>query len=120
MNNKDLQEKLNQQVKNIKQEGNITLVELEDGTTLPLIGGISELKMKIPSCNFCGKDSSEVFLYTKDDETYICKDCTIQALEAFGSNGLTIDLNLSKISPQLAEKLISNDNIDIKKDKVKI
>lgn len=104
---KKLVERIKQPVKNIRQEGPLTLVELEDGTTLPLLGGIFELaNYNVPTCNFCGKSGDEVYLFTPDDKNYICKDCTILALETFGSNGLTIDLNLSKIAPQLAEQLM--------------
>ena len=107
MNNKDLAKKINQPVKKISKEGPLTLVELEDGTTLPLLGGIFELETNIPVCNFCNKSSIETFLFTKDDKSYICKDCTILALETFGSNGLEIDLNLSKIAPKLAQQLLN-------------
>ena len=106
---KKLAEKINQPVKNIMQEGKFTLVELEDGTTLPLLGGIFELEnCNIPTCNFCGKSGDETYLFSPDDKNYICKDCTIIALEAFGSYGLPIDLNLSKIAPDLAKRLINS------------
>ena len=99
---------LNQPIKSIRKEGQITILEMNDGTILPLIGGMFELsEFKVLQCNFCGVANYDDYLYTPDDKNYICKGCTIKALETFGSNGIPIDLNLSKISPDLAKQLAS-------------
>lgn len=100
-------ELIKQPVKSIRKEGPLTIVELEDGTTLPLVGGGFELTgYSVPKCNFCGKPGDSAYLFSPDDKNYICKDCTVLALETFGAYGLEIDLNLSKIAPKMAEQLM--------------
>lgn len=103
----NLQKTINQPIKNIIKDNEITVIEFEDGTKLPLVNTNIQIDYEhSPKCIFCGKHSYETWLCTLDDKTYICKDCTVKALETFGANGVAIDLNLSKIAPKMANKLV--------------
>lgn len=103
----DLQKTINQPIKNIIKDNNTTIIEFEDGTKLPLVNTNMQIDYEnSPKCVFCGKHSYETWLCTLDNKTYICKDCTTMALETFGANGVAIDLNLSKIAPKMADKLM--------------
>ena len=104
-NEKELQELLSEDVKDIRNDNGITYITFEDGRILTLVGNISEMKdFQIEKCNFCGKTRLETYLF-ENNGSYICQDCTILALETFAQNGLPIDLNLNKLAPDMVDKL---------------
>lgn len=95
--------------KRIYQDGPMTVIEFENGQTLPLQGGGSQIiNYTEPSCSFCGRSRSEVpALAAPPDkiEPAICSDCAIGYVELFGQHGVEINLNISSIAPKLAEQL---------------
>lgn len=117
----NLQKTISQPIKNIVKDNGITVIEFEDGTKLPLVNTNIQIDYEhAPKCIFCGKHSYETWLCTLDNKTYICKDCTTQALETFGANGVEINLNLSKIAPKMADKLMGQiKNVQNEVDKAK-
>ena len=104
-NDKELQDLLSEDVEDIRNENGITYITFKDGRVLTLVGNITEMKdFQIEKCNFCEKTRLETFLF-ETNNSYICKDCAILALETFAQNGLTIDLNLNKLAPDMIDKL---------------
>ena len=107
-----LNELLTKKVKDIVNENGLTHITFEDGENLTLVGNIAEMKdFEIEKCNFCGKTRLETFLFNNNN-SYICQECTVLALETFAQNGLAIDLNLNKLAPSLAEDLLNNSEVD--------
>lgn len=104
-----LVELVNSPVKHVYQDGPSTIIEFENGQTLPLQGGGLEiLNYNEPKCSFCGKARSEVKALAappNKEEPAICPDCAIGYVELFGQHGIPIEINISKIAPKLAEQL---------------
>jgi hypothetical protein len=102
----------NSPVKNIYRENNSTIVEFQNGKTIPLYGQSFEIETNGPKCNFC-KEPSNGLIFTVDDENYICLQCTLIALEVFVQNGADIQINLTDNFPGLAKQIkkLSN-NLD--------
>lgn len=109
---KELSDLVKQPIKNIKQEGQMTVIEFENGKTLPLFGGsagLEGLKNLIHECSFCGnvgtKDDPVVSLNGKDNPL-ICSNCTSLALKTFIQNGIEIELDITdSIEPELVDKM---------------
>lgn len=98
-------------VKVFTKANGMTVIEFEDGTTLPLHGGGGQiLNYKEPRCSFCNRTKDEAkFLAapSHSNEPLICPDCAVNYVELFASHGVEIQLNISKISPALADQLAS-------------
>ncbi|AEO93926.1 gp683 [Bacillus phage G] len=109
----ELQKLVNQEIKNITYEGQMTIVEFVDGQILPLYGGvagISEPLKAIRYCSFCGNEGTKekpvVSLNSKDDPL-ICPDCAINAIQTLIENGIEVELDISSLaSNELLEKLL--------------
>lgn len=109
-------------VKTIRQDGTTTIVEFENGQTVPLYGGGLEINYKPPTCSFCGKEGTdEKPLFTIDDKSFICLECNILAMETFLKNGADINLNIGEAFPEAIEeikKMVENFNQEKVEEKV--
>ena len=110
MNNEEIQklvDLIKSPVKDIRTntEKNITEIEFEDGTIIPVYGSPKEIQVNVKFCNHCGNNSLDVKLFTQDDLNYICSSCATLAVETFLKNGETINLNLGDAFPELQEIL---------------
>ena len=107
MNNLELEklvDLIKSPIKDIKSIGdNLTEIEFENGQIIPLYGQAIEINYVEHKCNFCGGSQLDKVLFTKDDITYICTDCSILAVETFLKNGVEIKLNLGDSFPELTE-----------------
>lgn len=111
---KELQELVKKKVKNISYEGQMTIVEFEDGEILPLYGGIAGIQGPVKAfrqCSFCGsegtKDSPVVSL-NQNDDPLICSSCVSQAAKTLIENGVDMEIDISNlISQDIIEKMIN-------------
>lgn len=110
---KEIQKLVEGNVKNITYEGNMTIIEFDDGRILPLYGGVAGIegtKMRIYTCSFCGQEGKKekpvVSLNDKNDPL-ICPDCATTVIQLFIENGVEIELDLSNVvSKELIEKIL--------------
>jgi thioredoxin-related protein len=78
-------------VKCITENSIGTNIEFENGENIQLTGEKVKLTQEI-ICSFCSTLKKPLF--TVDEFSYICKDCTSLALKTFIENGIPIDLEL--------------------------
>ena len=83
-------------VNTIKREDGSTVVEFESGEKVKLNGIPTEFNQKIPVCSFCGVPSVNEFLFTSNDEVYICKQCISLAIKTFLQNGIDVDIPITQ------------------------
>jgi len=83
-------DEFNQLLKNVKKihtNSNGSEIELSNGEKISLKGKPSEIEMNINRCVYCGKiGDKESPLYTMDNETFLCKHCTILAFKTYIDN----------------------------------
>ena len=107
MNDSEIQklvELIKSPVKDIRQAGNgFTEIEFENGQIIPLYGQAVEMKYNENKCGFCGISQLDKVLFTLNDKTFICADCSTLAVETFIKNGIEIKLNLGDSFPELTE-----------------
>jgi len=89
----------------------VTYIEFENGQIVPLYGKHIEIEVDVHICNFCSATSIDKTLYTKDDVTFICADCTSLAMKTFLENGVTLNLDISALYPDLADQLKKLNNL---------
>lgn len=104
------------EVKNIDYQGNMTIIEFENGQILPLYGGIAGIentKQKLRLCSFCNNESVKdkpLISLTKNDEPLICVDCIKLAIQTCLENGIDIELDLTNVmSQELIEGLMKEE-----------
>ena len=110
---KELQDLVNQPVKNITYEGQMTIVEFENGQILPLYGGGGSLDGTvnlIKYCAFCGNegtDENPVVSLNPQDDPLICPSCVSKAMQVLIENGIDMEIDISKLVPQdVIEKIL--------------
>lgn len=118
---KEIKELFKQEVKNITYEGQMTIIEFENGEILPLYGGVAGIEhtnQKILLCSFCQKESTKekpLVSLNEENEPLICPDCATSIIKIFVENGIEIELDISNmVSEDLIEKII-NQNEDLSK-----
>lgn len=105
----------NSPVKDIRKENNVTVITFENGKEIPLYDGGYEIKINAPKCSFCNKQALKDtdYLFTINEDCYICVDCCALALETFLKNGADVKLNISDSFPNIAEQIKKmTDNIN--------
>lgn len=108
----------NQNVKNITYEGQMTIIEFENGEILPLYGGVAavDTKQKISSCSFCGKTGTvekPVVSLNENDDPLICSSCAVQAIKTLVESGIEVELDITNlVSPKTIEKLLDKKPIE--------
>ncbi|MDF2534283.1 MAG: hypothetical protein K0R18_440 [Bacillales bacterium] len=114
---KELTILMKQPVKDIKQDGQMTFVEFEDGQILPLYGGtagLEGLQSSFHSCSFCGTigtNEKPVVSLSEKNEPLICSNCVTIAVQLFVQNGVEIELDITDaVSEEMIDKIM-----DIKK-----
>lgn len=107
----DLVQLANKPLKNITNTETSTVIEFEDGELLTLNGGGAQiLDYTEPHCSFCNRARSEVELLAAPphkNDPLICPECAVAFIELFASYGIELNLNISKISPDLAKQISS-------------
>jgi hypothetical protein len=98
-----LVELFNSPVKSIKYESNMTIVEFQNGQTVPLYGGTMPIQLQGTVCTFCGLPKDQVF--TTNDKAYICKECLVLGIRTLLENGVNIDINISDLFPDAASQI---------------
>lgn len=87
-----------QEIVEIREEGQSTVVEFADGQILPLYGGgatILDLQPD-PTCSFCGveQDSDNPLIAPPGkNDPCICSKCACRAVEIFVEHGVTVELD---------------------------
>lgn len=116
---KEIQTLINKEVKNISYEGQVTIIEFEDGQILPLYGGVAGvegIKNPVRYCSFCGNEAHEknpVASLNKDDDPLICRDCTVKIIQTFIENNIELEIDLSNIVSEDTIKRILDKNKDL-------
>lgn len=97
-----------QEIVEIRQEGQSTVVEFADGQILPLFGGGAEIVDLQPVvCSFCGVEQSDenpLMAPPGKKEPCICSKCACRAVEIFVENGVDVELDLPVNEDQLLHK----------------
>lgn len=97
------------EIVDIRQEGQTTVVEFDDGQILPLFGGGTEIAdaQPEPVCSFCGTEQSRenpLMAPPEKSEPCICSKCACRAVELFVYNGVDVELDLPITEDTLVEK----------------
>ncbi|MNJ90007.1 hypothetical protein D3C87_75980 [compost metagenome] len=113
---KELSELIKQPIKEIREEGQVTILEFENGQYLPLYGGqagMKGLQQKVHNCSFCGSPGtkeSPVVSLNKENDPVICSSCATTAIKLFVNNGIEIELDITDmVSEDLINKLVDSD-----------
>lgn len=117
INLEEISKLIKQPVKRIQREGQLTIIEFEDGQTLPLYGNTSEIqgiKAQIHECSFCGTVGTKekpVVSLNRQNDPLICSKCASFAIELFVKNGIEVELDISQaFSKETIEKLLNIGN----------
>lgn len=113
---KELSELIKQPIKEIREEGPVTILEFENGQFLPLYGGaagMEGMKVQVHNCSFCGSPGtkeSPVVSLNKENDPVICSSCATMAIKLFINNGVEIELDITDIvSEDVINKLVNLD-----------
>ena len=96
---------INKKVKEIKTDGNCTIIEFEDNMLLPLYN--VPVKTIDTTCIYCKHSNVEKNLLSLDGKNYICTDCLSSLIQMSLKNGIDIQFNLAEVNQTLADKLKS-------------
>lgn len=87
----------NSELDYIENGNDSIIIHLKNGKTIPLLNKPMEIESDIKCCSWCNEPAiGNVFLYTKDNKTYICSNCTSDAVSAFVKNKVNIDIKLEE------------------------